>query len=211
MIFNYLKVVAFAVTQAVIHHALPLGVEILIEPNELGSLLSPSIYRDINISCMYLADDIAGMFVPSLQVPPYQVPIEEIAGPSDPSMVTPKKGNFKAERKSDFSSGNYISTIKKVRQSEDYPNAKKLVTQMLGEDDDEDVFVHGNKTLYILRCLDTACSSSSLFAGLNHYSSDLINWILRDDFKYDGVEVMKNKVNLLIVCELFLIDLNTIV
>jgi hypothetical protein len=78
---------------------------------------------------------------------------------------------------------------------------------MIGEDGDEDTFQH-HETKYVLRCLDTACTSSSLCAGFDHYESTLINSILLDDFQYEGFKVMKNKANLLIVCESFLINFN---
>lgn len=211
--FSYLislkQAVGFAISQAALRYALPQGVEVLTAPNQFGSLLEPKFYRDIDISCMYLVEDILdGMLVSALEVPTFQEP--SYTRPSDPSMITPKKSHFKIELKSDFDSGAYVSTTKKVRKVEDYPTAKIIVTQMLGIEGDKDMFVFA-ETMYILRCLDTACNSSSLFSGLNHYASDLINGILRQDFKYCGPEVMKNKVNLLVVCESFLIDLNNAV
>ena len=47
-----------------------------------------------------------------------------------------------------------------------------------------------------------------MFEALDYYPSALINSILQVDLKYRGVEVLKNKANLLLVCESFLIGFN---
>jgi len=65
----------------------------------------------------------------------------------------------------------------------------------------ETPFLHEDETLYILRCLDTECSTNSLYSALDHYASGLINSVLVDDFKYNSNKVFKNKANLLLVCE----------
>jgi hypothetical protein len=87
-------------------------------------------------------------------------------------------------------------------------NAKKL----LGEDEDEGEEVEHTiervETRYVLKCLITSCTSSSMFEALDYYPSALINSILQVDLKYRGVEVLKNKANLLLVCESFLIGFN---
>ena len=64
------------------------------------------------------------------------------------------------------------------------------------------------ETQYVLKCLITSCTSSSMFEALDYYPSALINSILQVDLKYRGVEVLKNKANLLLVCESFLIGFN---
>jgi hypothetical protein len=87
-----------------------------------------------------------------------------------------------------------------VRKASAYPKAKEVFKVMMGKEGDEDGHEHG-ETMYILRCLDTECSTTSLYTALNHYPSELINTILLDDFKYSGNKVLKNKANLLIVCE----------
>ena len=195
----------FALSQSVIHNGLPHGVEVAAEANTFGALLEPRIYRDVKVSCMYLVEDVQEMLVPSLEVPVFEPPIvREAEENANQSFITPKKGRtFKPERKSDFSTGAYESTIKKVRQGEEFPEAKAKVDQMLGSDEEDDTFLH-KETLYILKCLDTECTSSSLYAGLVHYKSVSINAILRDDFNYCGDEVLKNKANLLLVCKAFL-------
>jgi hypothetical protein len=157
---------------------------------------------------MYLLDDISDdMLVPADEVPEYQQAIIQQEGAL---MSTPKgRGNFKLERKSDFSPGTYEASIKKVRKIPEYPIAKGKVTKMLGNEGDADEF-QNPETMYVLRCLDTECSSTSLFAGLSHYRFGIINSILQNDFKYHGEqEVTKSKDNLLIVCESFLNAFNT--
>ena len=196
------QAVGFAISQSALCSALPNGVELTAEPNQYGALLDPSIYRDIAISCMYLVEDIVkDMLVPLNEVPPFVIVEQTVHSASSP-MFTPKKGKsaFKAEKKSDYSTGTYESSIKKIRKVLEYPAAKHEVTKMIGEDGDPDNFDH-IETMYILRCLDTDCSSSSLFAGLTHYSSSLINDILLNDFNFRGEKVLKNKANLLLVCE----------
>jgi hypothetical protein len=169
-------------------------------PNELGSLLDPIIYRDIEISCMYLVEDvIKDMLVPEDEnVPPYVPPVFS-------PMFSPnaKCTTFKAERRSDYSTGAYEPSIKKVRKSGEYPVAQAKFKNMLGDEGDDNVFKH-KETMYILRCLDTSCTVSSLFAGLNHYPHSLINSILQHDFDYSDDTVTKNKANLMVVCEKFL-------
>ena len=65
-------------------------------------------------------------------------------------MVTPKKKSFKGERKSDFSSGAYVSSVKKVRKLEaNYPIAQENVKKMIckareKEDGGEDNGDEGN-------------------------------------------------------------------
>jgi hypothetical protein len=157
---------------------------------------------------MYLVDDITDdMLVPAHEVPEY---MEAIIQP-EASLIftTPNgKGNFKLERKSDFSTGAYEASIKKVRKVPEYPIAKEKVKKMLGNEGDADEF-ENSETMYVLRCLDTDCSSTSLFAGLSHYRSGIINSILNNDFKYYGDQmVTRSKDNLLIVCESFLIAFN---
>lgn len=198
----------FALSQAVLYNALPHGVEVAAEPNTFGALLQPIIYRDVGISCMYLLEDVLGMLVPTLEVPTFEAPImQERELVVSQAFLTPKKKEgrqiYKSERKSDLSSGAYVSTIKKVRQTEDYPKAKDWVHQILGSEWEEDTF-HHSETVYILHCLDTECSSQSLYSGLVHYKHTLINAILRDDFNYSGDEVSRNKENLLIICKAFL-------
>jgi len=157
---------------------------------------------------MYLVEDIVeDMLVPLHEVPPFVI-VEEIVHSASSPMLTPKgKSAFKAERKSDYSTGSYEASIKKTRKVPEYPAAKMEVTLMIGEDGDPFTFDH-IETMYILHCLDTDCSSSSLFAGLTHYPSSLINDILLNDFNYCGDKVLKNKANLLIVCEAVLYYLN---
>lgn len=183
--------------------------EVAAERNQYGALLEPIIYRDAEIACMYLVEDIEGMQALTSNVPPYTV--EDPDAVNQP-MVTPKKGGsvFKVERKSDFESGVYLSSIKKVRKFPDFPNAKNKVQLMIdieGVEGEKDSFVHW-QTMYILRCLETSCTSTSLYFGLDHYDSTLVNNILRNDLKYYGEEVMKNKVNLLTICERFLCEFN---
>ena len=180
-------------------------------PNNLGALLDPIVYRDFKISCMYLSEDIINdMLVPADEVPPY---VEEVAVQSVFSPIFSPKGasssNFKSERKSDFSTGAYVASIKKNRKAPEYPIAHAKFKVMLGAEGDVDEFQH-KETLYILRCLDTSCSISSLFAGLDNYTSSLINNILLDDFGYSGVEVVRSKANLIIVCESFLNSYSTL-
>ena len=59
--------------------------------------------------------------------------------------------------------------------------------------------------MYVLKCLLTSCTSTSMFEALDYYSSALINSILRIDLNYHSADVLKNKANLLLVCENFLI------
>ena len=159
---------------------------------------------------MYLVDDILdNMLVPADEVPEY---IQPIIQPRVSLMFTTPNGkgmgNFKCEKKSDFSTGAYEASIKKVRKVPEYPIAKEKVTKMLGIEGDVDVY-QNPETMYVLRCLDTECSSTSLFAGLSHYPFRIINSILQDDFSYHGDQmVTRSKDNLLIVCESFLIAFN---
>jgi len=154
---------------------------------------------------MYLPQDIINdMLVPADEVPPY---VEEVAVQSVFSPIFSPKGastsTFKLERKSDFSTGAYEASIKKNRKAPEHPIAHAKFKAMLGAEGDVDEFKH-KETMYILRCLDTSCSISSLFAGLDNYPSLLINNILKDDFGYSGDEVVRSKANLIIVCESFL-------
>jgi len=194
----------FAISQAALRYALPRGVQVLTEPNKFGSLLDPGIYRDIEISDMYLVEDVLDdMLVPPLDVPAFQAtPMNKVAFKTAyESLGSPTGKNiFKSERKSDFESGNYKATITKVRKAAKYPVAAAQFKQMMGTEGDEDEYEHG-ETMYILRCLDTDCSGSSLFGALDYYPSGLINSILHDDFNYRGNEVLPNKENLLLVCE----------
>jgi len=195
---------------------------VLHEPNDVGALLEPIIYRDSEISCMYLVEDVAEMLVPIHDVPQ----VFETFIPDRSMMVTPKKNSFKRERKSDSSSGAYVSSIKKVRKLEaNYPiaqeNVKKMICKARGNEDggeedgeegdggekDGEVYklIHPEETMYVLKCLVTSCTSSSMFEALDYYSSALINSILRADLNYHSADVLKNKANLLLVCESFLI------
>ena len=160
---------------------------------------------------MYLVEDVEEMLVPSDDVPLFENPIIVPVAADESMMVTPKKPHrkYKRERKSDFSAGSYISSIKKVRMIEaDYPIAKENAKKLIGEVDDggeeEEHTIERAETQYVLKCLITSCTSSSMFEALNYYPSTLINLILVDDLNYRGVEVLKNKANLLLVCESFL-------
>jgi hypothetical protein len=217
-LFIFTQAVAFAISQAVLYNALPQGVQLFAEPH-CGSLLKPSIYRDAQISCMYLLEDIEDMLVLTLDVPPFQQP-SAAAAAADNLMATPMgspmgsgKGpnNFKPERKSDFGTGAYESSIKKVRKTPEYPIAKERLRMMEADNIDEaSKYIHGKNTLYIIRCLQANCSISSLFTGLNYFPSNVINEMLRIDLKYPGDDVVsKNKANLLIVCEHFLHEFDT--
>ena len=211
----------FAISQAALHYALPHGIEVLKEPNDMGALLEPIIYRDIKISCMYLVEDVEEMLVPIHDVPQF---VETLI-PDQSMMVTPKKKSFKGERKSDFSSGAYVSSIKKVRKVEvNYPIAQENVKKMIckaretedggeeggeerdgGEEDGEEYkLIHPEETMYVLKCLVTSCTSTSMFDALDYYPSALINSILHVDLNYHGADVLRNKANLLLVCENFL-------
>ena len=209
LLLKFKQAVGFAISQFALSNALPTGVELTEGPNEYGSLLHPRIYRDIAISCMYQVEDIfKDMLVPLQDVPPFvQIVVEPFASP----MVSPRsnKSTFKAERKSDYSTGAYEASVKKTRKIPEYLSAKMQVTKMLGTEEASLDYKHNIETMYILRCLDTDCSISSLFAGLDNYPSCLINDILLIDFKYCGDKVLRNKVNLLIICEAFLYDMNT--
>ena len=205
----------FAVSQAALEDALPPGVNLQLVPNSFGALLEPSIFRDSKISCMYLVEDVKKMLVPSDDVPLYEKPIIVPETVDQSMMVTPKKPHkmYKSERKSDFASGAYLSSIKKVRTMKvEYPIAKENAKKLLGEDEDEGEEVEHTiervETRYVLKCLITSCTSSSMFEALDYYPSALINSILQVDLKYRGVEVLKNKANLLLVCESFLIGFN---
>ena len=200
------QAVAFAISQSALMNALPLGVEVMTERNQFGALLHPSLYRDIAISCMYLVDDIIDDVVHTDEVPPFTqaVPLQADKQ-SDLTTFKKAKTTFKPERKSDFTTGVYEASVRKIRNVPGFPNARQKVTNMLERE--EDVYQH-HETMYILRCLETACTSLSLCTGLDHYESALINSILLDDFEYDGFKVMRNKINLLIVCESFLMNLN---
>ena len=208
LLFN--QAVAFAISQVILRDALPHGVELAAAPNRHGALLEPSIYRDSEFSCIYLVDDVESMLVQSSDVPQLTDSVGK-QHHGNPSMVTPNKSSsgivYKSERKSDYSTGVYLSSTKKVRKVPDYPNAKKKIKNMLGEEGKVDTFIHW-QTMYILRCLDTSCSVSSLYAGLDHYESNLVNNILCDDFHYHGDQVLRNKANLLTICELFLNHFN---
>lgn len=59
-------------------------------PNQHGALLEPSIYRDSEISCIYLVEDIEDMLVPSIDVPPFDDTLRELETVNQ-LMVTPKK------------------------------------------------------------------------------------------------------------------------
>ena len=154
---------------------------------------------------MYLPQDIIkDMLVPEDEVPPYveTVVVQSVFSP----MFSPKgagTSTFKSERKSDFSTGAYEASIKKNRKTPEHPIAHAKFKAMLGAEGDVDEFQH-KETMYILRCLDTSCTISSLFAGLDNYPSWLINDILQDDFCYSGDEVIRSKENLILVCESFL-------
>jgi len=205
LLLSFNQAVAFGISQVALQNALPPGVELNGVPNNLGSLLDPVVYRDIKISCMYLPQDIIDdMLVPEDEVPPY---VEAVVDKSVFSHMFSPKGtstsSFKPERKSDFSTGSYESSIKKIRKAPEHHIAHAKFKAMMGAEGDEDEFFH-KETMYILRCLDTSCSVSSLFAGLEHYPSWIINGILKDDFRYRGDEVLRSKQNLILVCESFL-------
>jgi hypothetical protein len=126
----------FAISQAALRYALPRGVQVLTEPNKFGSLLDPGIYRDIEISDMYLVEDVLDdMLVPPLDVPAFQAtPMNKVAFKTAyESLCSPTGKNiFKSERKSDFESGNYKATITKVRKAAEYPVAEAQFKQMMG-------------------------------------------------------------------------------
>ena len=155
---------------------------------------------------MYLPQDILkDMLVPEDVVPPF---LEAVAEQSMLSPMFSPKGKststtFRSEKKSDFSTGAYEASIKKVRKAPEHPIAHEKFKAMLGAEGDVDTFQH-KETMYILRCLDTSCTISSLFAGFDNYPSSLINNILQDDFGYSGDEVVRSKENLILVCENFL-------
>ena len=173
------------------------------QPNAFGALLVPGIYRDIEVSDMYLVEDItARMLVPAEEVPAFQpTSANKKAFQVAYKGVSSSQGPiFKGERKSDFAAGSPSITTKKVRGTPKYQQAKERFKEMMGTAGDEDGHEHG-ETMYILRCLDTECSEASLYQALSYYSSDLINTILLDDFDYNDEQVHKNKANLLLVCE----------
>jgi hypothetical protein len=206
------QTVAFAISQAALRFALPRGVVVATAPNQFGALLEPNIYRDIGITDMYPVGYILDeMLVPALQVPAFKVTEERREAfykayqTGDSSLVSV----FKKELKSDSASLDLVSMTKKVRKTVDYTIAKERFKAMMGEDGELDDFEYV-ETMYILRCLDTECSSSSLFAALNYYSAARINDILRESFGYKGFEVIKNKSNLFSVCEAVLEFYNVI-
>ena len=92
--------------------------------NKHEALLEPSIYRNIEISDMYLVEDILDtMLVPPVEVPPFEPTAKnkaafKVAYQSTATTGSSRSGSiFKAERKSDFATGFYVASVKKVRCS----------------------------------------------------------------------------------------------
>jgi len=85
--------------------------------NQHGALLEPGTYRNIEISDMYLLEDISEeMLVPADEVPAFQPTAASkraFKAAYDPDFNS--GFSFRSERKSDFEAGTYLPSAKKVR------------------------------------------------------------------------------------------------
>jgi hypothetical protein len=194
----------FAICQAALRYALPRGVHVEKAPNKFGALLEPDLYRDIEITDMYLVEDIFdSMLVQDIDVPPFQATsgVKIKFQNAYQSVTSFGTSAYKSESKYDSLLEADVVLTKKMREPADYSVAKERFKTMLGNEDNTD---DEDNAWYILRVLETTCNSLSLYEALSYYSVSVINNILQDDFGYRGIEVTNKKTKLLTVCDTFL-------
>lgn len=108
---------------------------------------------------------------------------------------------FKRTRSSDFETGSYVPSVNKVRKILEFPEASDKLMKLR-----EKALMYPKETSFIVTSLQKgSVTSLLLFNALEYYSAAKINSILLFDFEYaNGVQVTKNKENLLFVCDSYL-------